>query len=214
MIYPKIENLFIRDRSTGIMIDGEWRQPAVRQLQDMRWNWHEKLDGTNVRIQWFGGRCIDVRGRTKKSQLPPELVNNIQKRSIDIALALENLLGRDPEFAVTVYGEGVGPKIQKNGAAYSQECTFVPFDISSGGGFRDASTLAAFADMSGFRQAPLVMAGTIQEARSVVLDGFSSHYVQGARAAEGLVGRLDPSLRTEGGSRLIVKLKTADLRRM
>ena len=54
--YEKIETLFQRSTDGRKELDyGVWRNPTVRMLKDIPWDWTEKVDGTNIRVYWNAG---------------------------------------------------------------------------------------------------------------------------------------------------------------
>ena len=55
--YPKIESLYDRDETTHRFKIGEFRCPEFEYLYENMWSATEKVDGTNIRVDWNG---IDV----------------------------------------------------------------------------------------------------------------------------------------------------------
>lgn len=74
--YHKIETLFERDEKTKKLIEGNYRNEAVRFLEHNMWDFTEKIDGTNIRILWDGHK-VTFAGRTDKAQIPAELSNRL-----------------------------------------------------------------------------------------------------------------------------------------
>lgn len=79
--YPKIETLLNRDPKTFKVIEGQWRLPEFAYLADAEWLFTEKIDGTNVRIQWEEG-VLRFGGRTDNAQMPTVLLAELQDFSI------------------------------------------------------------------------------------------------------------------------------------
>ena len=52
--YHKIEGLFRRDEETKKLMYGEFRNPTIEFLKDNKWEFTEKIDGTNISIVWDG----------------------------------------------------------------------------------------------------------------------------------------------------------------
>lgn len=74
--YHKISNIFERDTETKKLIEGKYTDPSVEYLKDNLWELSEKIDGTNIRIEWDGHK-VKFAGRTDKSQIPVELANRL-----------------------------------------------------------------------------------------------------------------------------------------
>ena len=54
--YGKIQTVFKRDPETKFrtLLDGQFSLPEFEYLRSNTWTWTEKVDGTNIRIQWNG----------------------------------------------------------------------------------------------------------------------------------------------------------------
>jgi hypothetical protein len=52
--YHKIQTMFKRDpeRKYKTILLAEWARPEFRYLEDLSWEWAEKIDGTNIRVIW------------------------------------------------------------------------------------------------------------------------------------------------------------------
>ena len=74
--YHKISNIFERDTKTKKLIEGKYANPSVEYLKDNLWELSEKIDGTNIRIEWNGHK-VSFAGRTDKAQIPVELANRL-----------------------------------------------------------------------------------------------------------------------------------------
>ena len=50
--YHKIHTVFKRDPVTNFkgLLVGQWSKPEFQILQNIRWDFSEKIDGTNIRI--------------------------------------------------------------------------------------------------------------------------------------------------------------------
>lgn len=73
--YHKIETLFERDiNGTKKLIEGAFRNDAVKYLANNDWYFTEKIDGTNIRIHWDGHR-VEFAGRTDRAQIPKSLMD-------------------------------------------------------------------------------------------------------------------------------------------
>lgn len=132
--YPKINTLWKRDFSNhDIVIPGQFAQTEFEDLRGARWEWTEKIDGTNIRLYRTvtdpgiqGGTQVTIGGRTDRANIPAPLYK-----------ALEPIAARIRDFAwnddtpVTVFGEGYGAGIQQGGG-YREKPGFIVFDIKIG----------------------------------------------------------------------------------
>ncbi|MEO0447817.1 MAG: RNA ligase family protein [Verrucomicrobiota bacterium] len=204
--YHKIQTVFKRDPDTKFksLLEGGYSLPEFAFLAQNQWVYTEKVDGTNIRIQWTG---TDVRfeGKTDQAQLPSPLVRRLQ----DLFLPQkERFQNQFPEGNVCFYGEGYGPKIQKVGSLYRQDQDFVLFDIRIGPWWLQRPDIEAIASKFGLRVVPILGEGTLPQLVDQVRTGFDSTW--GAFPAEGIVARPKLELTSRNGSRIITKLKHRD----
>jgi len=194
--YPSIKNVFKRDPDTHRMTM-EWSDPVFGVLRTAPWEITEKLDGTNVRI-WRDSSGTHVRGRTDKAALQPELLEYC-----------EQVAGRfDNEM--TLYGEGVGPKIQKGGERYAPMQVFVVFDVKIGRFFLSRADVHDIAESLGILHAPYL--GTM------TLDGIVQRWLDSPPASvlhsdvpEGWVVRPAGGLLFRDGTPVRAKIKERDM---
>lgn len=141
MLYPKIDTLFERDPATFKVIPGRFKNEAYKLITE--WEWTEKIDGTNIRIEFepvdgpirhiYRNVVYDIEtnqpygmyygGRTDNAQIPKGIIKYLDDH-VDTNLLLE-VFGNKK---VTIYGEGYGPQIQC-GHGYSDTQKFIVFDI-------------------------------------------------------------------------------------
>ena len=78
--YHKIQTVFKRDPETKYktLVDGNWALPEFEYLKDNLWEFTEKVDGTNIRIQ-LDIEGLYFRGKTDKAQIPPFLLDKLNK---------------------------------------------------------------------------------------------------------------------------------------
>lgn len=74
--YHKIKTLFVRDERTKKLIEGKYIDKTVEYLKDNKWQFTEKIDGTNIRIYWDGHK-VNFYGRTDRAQIPANLMNRL-----------------------------------------------------------------------------------------------------------------------------------------
>ncbi len=220
--YPKIQSVFKRDEKTHKFIIGDWTLPEFEYLADVPWLWTEKVDGTNIRINWGDGRPIQYGGRTDNAQIPAKLVNALdelfqpyargafskwtppkeygEKRFSEIFKAAED---------VTLYGEGYGAGIQKGGGNYSQEQKFILFDVKIGNWWLQREDVEDIAIKLGLDIVPVWDRVSITE----MLSDFYAGYPMSAWdnvEMEGVVGHPLVELRTRRGDRIMTKIKGKD----
>jgi len=215
--YSKIQSIFKRVQESGPdkgkMIDGAWTLSEFELLRDLKWEATEKIDGTNIRVDWDGEK-VTLGGRTDKAQIPARLVERLMglfspEKFAAIEAARED---QGPLPPMTIFGEGYGEKIQKAGGDYMPNggVDFVPFDVWANTWWsRDA--VCWIAGLFGLPAVHEAGAMTLAEAIEYVKGGFRSS--MGIGMAEGLVLRAPLGLCDRGGHRLIVKVKTRDFAR-
>lgn len=206
--YHKIETLF--ERSTDgskKLIPWKWCNDTVAYLADFNWIWTEKVDGTNTQIRWDGHR-ITFGGRAEGSQIPSHLVNYLNRTFLneETEQLFEQKFG---EKEVTLYGEGYGPKIQKNGGLYRSDVSFILFDVLIGDVWLTRESVEDIARCFGIDVVPIVGIGPLGAAIDFVKQRPASQLSEKAHM-EGLVCRPVVELKDRMGRRLIVKIKVRD----
>ena len=206
--YHKIETIYKRDdNGTKKLIEGEFRNETVEFLKHNKWQFTEKIDGTNIRIRW-DGHGFTFAGRTDRASIPAHLMN----RLIDIFLntemeeMFEQMFG---EKEVILFGEGYGTKIQKVGGLYLYDgVDFILFDILIGDVWLERSSVESIAKSLGIDVVPIIMECDIEDAVAFVKAKPLSTI--GTAPMEGLVGRPKVEVRDRAGNRVIVKIKACD----
>ena len=197
MKYHKIQSVYKRDEKGKFT--SEYSTDEFYFLEEHQWYGTEKIDGTNIRIEW-DGMDYTIAGRTDKAQIPEHLFEVLK----DIACGIDWSMFDGP---VTLFGEGCGPKIQKHGERYGDTPQFILFDVFCGIWLTHGN-VERIANIISVPYAPLKAMGTIPELELMVRDGMKSSF--GDFDAEGLVLRPFGDLRTRRGDRIITKLKTKD----
>ena len=205
--YHKIEGLFRRDEETKKLMYGEFRNPTIEFLKDNKWEFTEKIDGTNISIVWDGHK-VSYHGRTERAQIPTQLLDRlIELFGGDVNEQIfEQNFG---ERQVILYGEGYGAKIQ-NGGNYKDTQDFILFDVMIGNNYQSRETVNDVAKMFNLEVVPIVLTGTIEEGINFVKSKTKSTI--GTADMEGVVGRPKIELRDRCGGRAIVKIKVADFK--
>lgn len=212
--YQKIPGPFLRQTegpNRNKLIRGAWSCPEFRMLADADWEFTEKVDGTNVRVQWDGHRPLYL-GRTDNAQMPTKLIRVLAEMLPEEML--EQVFGANP---ATLYGEGYGAGIQRGGV-YRPDMSFVLFDVKvpkAGGGhwWLQRESVLDIGTKLGIDVVPEVYQGTLTDAINCVRNAG-----EGTRSfwnpdlvSEGWVGRTAAGLLNRAAERIIVKLKSKDL---
>ena len=210
--YEKIETLYQRDlEGTKRLMPGVYRNPTIEFLKDNIWQWTEKVDGTNIRVQW-DGHSVSFGGRTERASIPAPLVNWLNERfgGEDNAQLFEQTFG---EREVILFGEGYGRGIQKAGAAYKADGVgFILFDLMVTGNYQPRESVERCARSFGIEVVPIVSEGTLEGAVAFVKGNPKSRL--GDIAMEGVVCRPLQELRDRCGGRGICKIKWNDFREL
>jgi ATP-dependent RNA circularization protein (DNA/RNA ligase family) len=204
--YHKIQSVYKRDPATKhkTFLEGEFSLPEFEYLKDCAWWIEEKVDGTNIRVDWDGEAIVTIAGRTADAQIPTFLQSKLWERFRDTENYKELEL---PPF--TLYGEGYGAKIQKGGGDYiSDGVDFILFDVMINDIWLDRENVWDFANKLGVKHTPIVMVGTLMGAIELCKKGFQSQLRK--TAPEGVVCRPIFELRRRNSERIITKCKLKD----
>lgn len=202
--YPSIENLRPRDLSEGSAARGKiypdkYQSPVVESMAALRWIGHEKLDGTGVRILHNKDGELVIRGRKEKSQLPPQLLHWFEEhRSRFVSLPDEWCL----------YGEGIGPGIQKGGENYGEH-RVVAFDMQTPTGrWLTSDELVAWS-IGKIDCAPMRIVGNLLQCEEYVASARGPSLACKGNG-EGIICRPQHDPLDAHGKRIIVKIKGRD----
>jgi hypothetical protein len=202
-IYHKIETLFERDKQTFKVLPGRFKSDVFEQIG--KWHWTEKLDGMNVRCVYERDSLV-FGGRSDNTQFPPALLKRLQE-DVTIEKIKDSFSQAE---SVVLYGEGIGPGIQKVGKRYGDHQRFVMFDILvNNEHWLNPDVVAAIGTVLGLDTAPSLGVMSLETAVALVREGFSTYLTDSGEPAEGLIGRA-VGLFDYRGHRLITKLKTKD----
>lgn len=239
--YHKINALYKRETSgprKGKFIIGDWADPAFAYLAENRWEFTEKVDGTNIRVYLNKARGFVTgryAGRSDNADIPKPLLEHLgevfpvvtnevrylptqeqEKRNQEIY----DWMNRNGLTEVVLYGEGYGPKIQ-GGGKYRNDQSFVLFDVKIGDFWLARGDVNDIADKLGIDSVPVIGFGTLYDAIDLVThrpavgvfrayDGLQSEW--GPFEAEGIVARPVVPLFNRKGERIITKIKAVDFR--
>jgi hypothetical protein len=228
--YHKINALFKRHISgpkKGKLIMDDWAQPEFEYLAKNKWEFTEKIDGTNIRIGFVqnGETPVCFKGRTDNAQIPQPLLEYLTDYFTMERLERDALLTGQ----TILFGEGVGQKIQDSGK-YLDRYDFILFDVKIGDFWLNRENVADIAQKLGVATAPVIGQGTLYDAIDIVSTGFgpgtngrfktfSGPGVKfglksqfGNFEAEGIVARPSVPLFNRKGERIITKIKAVDFR--
>lgn len=205
--YHKIDTVFERDMDgSKKLIEGRFRDETVEYLAKCEWVFTEKINGTNIRIHW-DGHTINFGGRTERAHIPTHLLNRLVAlfKDNDTEELFEQMFG---EKEVILFGEGYGPKIQKDGGLYRDDVDFILFDVMINGTYLSRLNVERIAEALGVDVVPIVLTGSIFDAVEFVKTKPNSTI--GKSKMEGVVGRPKLEILDRLGKRLIVKIKVCD----
>jgi len=204
--YHKIQTIYQRDmsRPRKPLIEGRWTLPEFEYLAANPWTFTEKVDGTNIRVMFEGGR-VGFGGRTDAADIPPMLLTRLEQRFLPMAELLGEVFGDE---TVVLYGEGYGARIQKVGALYRPDVDFVLFDVRVGQWWLRRGDVEDVAVRLGIDIVPIIGEGTLFDAVAMAKSGIRSRW--GDFEAEGIVARPKVELRSRAGHRIIAKIKCRD----
>ena len=204
--YHKIPTVYLRDPENKhkTLLEGEFSMPEFAYLKNCKWQFTEKVDGTNIRVKIDNGE-ISFAGRTDRAEIPNDLNESLK----EIFYPKRKLIA---QFFNTVcfYGEGYGLKIGKNGPFYSDEHGFALFDIylpDSNIWLKDLAVLDLAIKLD-LEVVPIIGEGTLDEMIKRAKQGFMSAW--GDFVAEGIVARPKEPLFDRLGKRIITKVKHKD----
>ena len=206
--YHKIHNVYKRDHSTNLLLEDQFSLPEFEMLQDIQWQWTEKIDGTNIRIMPKDD-VIRFGGKTDRAQIPTFLLSKLQDM-FDIGYMKEIFKDTD---GVCLYGEGYGAKIQKGGNYIAKDTNFILFDIRIGEWWLTRQACEEIADKLAIDIVPIIGHGTLSEAVDYVRKGFKSTIAQNSEYdAEGLVVKPIVDLFSRNRQRIVAKIKYRDFK--
>lgn len=204
--YHKINSVYKRDMNkNGDFILGKWSNPEFEYLQNLQWEFTEKVDGTNIRIHKTKD-SVGFMGRNDNSQIPKHLLQYLKET---FTMERLSVIGCE-EF--TLYGEGYGHKIQNGGDFFPNEnkVSFILFDVKIIGNWQPRANVVHFANALKINFVPIVFHGTLSEGIELCNVGFSSVLKKNGAKPEGLIAKPMVELLDRSGNRIITKIKLCD----
>jgi len=207
MEYPKIQSIYKRDEKTHTFIDGAFSLREFEYLKDNIWEFTEKVDGTNIRVEWnCDFKTVLFGGKTDNAQISTFLFKKLQEM-----FTTDKFTKLYPDTSMCLYGEGYGAKIQKGGKYISDGVSFVLFDVLIDGWWLKREDIEDIADTLEIDVVPLVGEGTLMDAIKLIKSKtLKSRW--GDFLAEGLVLKPKVELKTRAGDKIITKIKHKDYR--
>jgi hypothetical protein len=212
-LYHKIQSIYYRDPATKYktFINGKFSADAFELLQDLQWDFTEKIDGTNIRIGWDDvAQEVSLGGRSDNAQLPGALRIYMEEH-----FSVERML-RNLDGPVTLIGEGYGGKIQK-GSGYRVDQAFILFDVFVEptedhplGIYLPRDVVKSTAFALDIPHAPVIHTGPLLDGITLVQNGLQSIVSESLMMAEGVVARPSVELFDYLGRRVITKIKVKD----
>ncbi|QEP41893.1 hypothetical protein D5085_01260 [Ectothiorhodospiraceae bacterium BW-2] len=202
--YHKIQTVYLRDPATKhkTLLEGQFAKPEFEYLKNNIWVFTEKVDGTNIRVQWDGDH-VSFAGKTDHAETPKFLLDKLDELFTAEAFAMHKL----PPLCL--YGEGYGAKIQKGGGNYIPDgVSFILFDINIDGIWLERQNVEDIAQKLVIDSVPMIGEGTLLEGIERVKNGYDSRLR--LTPPEGLVMRPKVELVNRRGERVITKIKIND----
>ncbi len=203
--YHKIQTVYLRDPETKYktLIEGKYALSEFEYLANNEWIFTEKIDGTNIRVNWDLER-VTFGGRTDNAQIPSFLYSKLQEK-----LPISEFLQLYPETPMTLYGEGYGAKIQKGGGNYIPDgVDFILFDVMINESYLGRDDVEDIGSHLEINIVPVIGSGSLADAVKWAKNGFMSRI--GTGFAEGLIMRPLVELQTRISKRIITKIKCKD----
>ena len=204
--YHKIQTVFLRDPATKYktLLEGQFAKPEFEYLKDNTWVFTEKVDGTNIRVQWNDVQ-VTFAGKTDRADIPPFLLKKLDGLFQPEAFKLSEL----PPLCL--YGEGYGARVQKGGGNYiSDGVSFILFDVNIDDIWLERHNVEDIADKLDIKTVPIIGKGTLLDGVEMVRDGYKSRLRK--TSPEGIVMRPEIELFNRRCERVISKIKMKDFR--
>jgi len=204
--YHKINSLYKRDKSKKMKFD-EYSVPEFDYLKNNIWGFTEKINGTNICVEWTNNQ-LWFGGKTGlNSSIPAFLINVLIKTFYDKQEVFESEFFNDDVLIVCEgYGKGIqepdGSKLCPDG----QNISII--DININGYWLVYDNCSSIAQNFGIKCVPWIGSGTLEDLHNTVKKGFKSSL--GNLIAEGIVAKPIFDLFNRGGERIITKLKYLD----
>lgn len=222
--YQKIDTIAKRDlEGNKRLIDGTFRDTAVEYLKDVKWEATEKADGSSFVVWWDGYKARVSGGRNQQAERIEPIYTVLEESmcSPESEQLFEQMFKREsdvdeqgnplPPKEVEIFGEIIGPGVQKVGKLYGDTQRFLVFDIMVDKCYLERSSgfYKEIVKAFGLEEVPTLPDMTPNEAVEFVKSKPRS-WINSDAPMEGVVLRPKVRLYGPNGSRLIVKVKAKD----
>ena len=174
--YHKIQTVYKRDPNTKFktLLEGDFSLREFYYLRNNKWIYTEKVNGTNIRIQWQPQELnpICFVGKTDEAQILPHLYKSLISMTDYDKFA--NVFNTSIDDYACLYGEGYGPKIQKGGGNYRKDPGFVLFDVKIGEWWLRREDVEDIGSKLGLDVVPIIGSGTLYDMVEMTRNGFNS----------------------------------------
>ena len=204
--YHKIQTVYLRDPAMNhkTLLEGQFANPEFEYLKNDIWVFTEKIDGTNIRVQWDGEQ-VSFAGKTDRADIPGRLLEKL------VELFYPDIFLANELPPLCLYGEGYGARIQKDGDDYIPDAVnFILFDVHIDGIWLERHNVEDIAAKLMIKIVPIVGKGTLLEGIAMVKGGYESKLRK--TPPEGIVMRPQIELLDRRGKRIITKIKMKDFR--
>lgn len=208
MKYKSILTPFKRSGHKKPLIFGEFSKEEFKYLAYSQWYLNEKIDGTNIRIE-FDGDTVKIDGRSDNAEIPEGLYSLLQTMfSIDNLKITFPKITKELNKKVILYGEGIGEKINGNRhdlVGYD----FVLFDVLIDNFWLSQNSIEVIASMLNLKFSPIICQAHLYEAFNIVSKGLRSNF---GGWSEGVIAKPIIQLNDKHGDRIITKIKYDDFK--
>lgn len=219
--YPKIETLYRRDPNT-FKVTNEIRCPEFENIKN--WLITEKIDGTNIRVQYSRSSPLMFKGKTDKAQIPTFLLEKLEEMfppdKVNKAFSRDDIPPERMIKEACLYGEGYGARIQKGGGNYREGVSFRLISVWIDGWWLRWDSIEEIAKTLGIRTVPVLAPHTLQEAVYLIRPESDGPGLKSVVAvedegnpetrAEGIVATAHPMVLFRKGAPVRWKLKVKD----
>lgn len=215
MEYEKIQTVFFRDieHNRKFVVEGKFSKDEFDYLKYCRWEFTEKVNGTNTRIV-INNEKVLYKGKTDNASIPSVAVNMLIETFNHIPAKFEEYfpIGKEINLYGECYGKGIN---EREGSRYnSTKNLFILFDVNIAGYWLARENCEDIAKKLNIDIVPIVGYGMIEDGVEMVKQTFKSIISEDKDlVAEGIVARPMTSLFNRKGERIIWKLKTRDFER-
>ena len=206
--YHKIQSIFKRDPANHhktFLLD-EYSIPEFEYLKDNMWTACEKIDGTNIKVNWNRETKKVLFGdKTDNTQIPVFLFAKLQE-----LFPIDKFMDTYPNETMTLYGEGFGKRIQSGGKYIPDGVDFILFDVRMGEWWLRREDIEEIALSLGIQIVPIVYHNIRLPEIVDITRVKDTNSIFGNFLSEGFVLKPQCELLARSGKRIITKIKHKD----